>query len=372
MKDTLGLIFAYQNEESMQSLTKVRASSSVPYGGRYRIVDFVLSNMVNSGITKVGVITRNNFQSLMDHLGSGKEWDLSRKNGGLYILPPFSQSTGYRGKMEALKNAESFIRKSTEEYVVLATANAITNQTYDEALAYHKEKQADITIIYKKSQVKKYEDGATIGNIITLDADNRVVDVAINPEVGDAEVCRSTEQIIIRRSLLETLIADCASHYMYSFHKDVLQRHLKDLKIYGFATDKYIAKVDSIATYYDASMDLLSGETRAELFYQPNQVFTKIRDEAPTLYLGDSEVSNSMIADGCIIEGTVENSIIFRGVHIHKGAVVKNSIIMQDADIQANAELAYAILDKDVVIREGRKLYGWERTPYVVAKGQVI
>lgn len=372
MKDTLGLIFAYQNDESMHSLTAKRASSSVPFGGRYRIVDFVLSNMVNSGITKVGMITRNNYQSLMDHLGNGKEWDLSRKNGGLYILPPFSQHIAYRGKMEALLNAKNFISKSTEEYVVLATANCIVNMTYDDALAFHKEKGADITIIYKQGTFNDVDEESKVGNVLTLDADGRVTDVAIDPEIGDAVVNRSTEQIIMKRTLLESLINECASHYMYSFHRDVLQRHLNDLKIYGYETTKHCTKIDSVASYFAANMSLLDGETRSELFYQPEEIFTKIRDEAPSLYTNDSEVSNSMIADGCIIEGTVENSVIFRGVHIHKGAVVKNSIIMQDSEIEANCEIGYAIIDKDCVIREGRKLHGWEKSPFLLSKGNIV
>ena len=372
MKDTLGLIFAYQNDELMKSLTQKRALSSIPFGGRYRVVDFALSNLVNSGVTKVGIITRNNYQSLMDHLGNGKEWDLSRKNGGMYILPPFAQNSGYRGKMEALRNAENFIRKSTEEYVILSSADVIFDMTYDDALRFHKEKGADITLIYKRGVVKQYDGGAGSGCIIETDENERVTDVAVNPVIGSEVVKRGLEQIIIGRSLLESLINECTSHNMYSLHRDVLQRHLNDLKIYGYEYDGYCAKIDSIASYYAANMDLLDGDIRAALFYKEDQIFTKIRDEAPTLYTPTAEVTNSLVADGCIIEGTVENSIIFRGVHVRKGAVVKNSIIMQDCEIQEKSELQYAITDKDVVIRENRKLFGYNLYPMVLAKGSVV
>lgn len=372
MKDTLGLIFAYQNDELMKTLTQVRALSSIPFGGRYRVVDFALSNLVNSGVTKVGIITRNNFQSLMDHLGNGKEWDLARKNGGMYILPPFAQNSGYRGMMEALKNAQNFIRKSTEEYVILSSADCICNTTFDDALRFHKEKGADITMIYKEGPLKQFDGGAGTGCIIETDADDRITDIAVNPVVGSESVKCGMEQIIIGRTLLESLINECSSHNMYSLHRDVLQRHLNDLKICGYKFDGYFAKIDSIASYYAANMDLLEGDIRSALFYQPEQIFTKIRDNAPTMYRPGAVVANSLIADGCVIEGTVENSIIFRGVRVRPGAVIKNSIVMQDCEIQANSELQYTIVDKDVVIRENRKLMGYNLYPMVLAKGSVV
>ena len=369
MKDTLGLIFAYQREELMKTLTQKRALSSIPFGGRYRIVDFALSNMVNSGITKVGVITRNSYQSLMDHLGSGKEWDLNRKNDGLYLLPPFNQSEGYRGKMEALLNANDFIRKSNCEYVVLATADNICNMTFDEALEYHKAKEADITIIYKNGQFERQDENED-STFITTNEDGRVVDVAVNPIVGRENLSMGT--IIIGKALLETLIRECASHNMYSFHRDVLQKRVNDLKIYGYEYSGFYAKIDSIASYFEANMDLLNEDICEALFYQNEQIFTKIRDEVPTLYQNGASVKNSLVADGCVIEGEVENCIIFRGVRIRKGAVVKNSIIMQDCEIQANSQLEYTITDKDVVIRENRKLFGYKLYPMVLAKGSVV
>lgn len=372
MKNTMGLVFAYQDDELMKSLTQKRALSSIPFGGRYRVVDFALSNLVNSGVNKVGIITRNNYQSLMDHLGSGKEWDLSRKNGGLYILPPFEQNSGYRGKMEALRNAETFIRKSRMEHIILSNADCICNMKFDDVLKYHKEKGADITIVYKEGAIPHLNETGFNCSIKTEES-GRVSDVALNPEVREGEIIkRSMEQIIISSSLLESLIHECSSHNMYSFHRDVLQRHLRDLKIYGYEYTGYYAKIDSIASYFDANMDLLVGDIRRALFYQENQIFTKIRDEAPTVYHKDSKVNNSLVADGCVIEGTVENSILFRGVRVRPGAVIRNSIIMQDCEIQANSELNYTIADKDVVIREDRKLYGYQLYPMVLSKGSVV
>ena len=330
MKDTMALIFAYQNDEPMKALTQKRSLSSVPYGGRYRIIDFALSNIVNSGITKVGIITRSHYQSLMDHLGSGKEWDLNRKRDGLFVLPPFSHMEGYqhgvyRGKMEALMNAEALIRRSNHEYVILSTADSVCNMTFNDALEYHKQKNADITIIYKRGKFER-ESNEDNSCFIQVDADGRVTDVAVNPVVERERL--SMGQIIIGKALLETLIWECNSYNAYSLHQDVLQKKVKDLRIYGYEYTGHYVRINSIASYFQANMALLKDEVREAIFYQDNKIYTKIRDEVPTLYCRDSEVRNSLVADGCIIEGTVENSIISRGVRIRKGAVVRNSIIM--------------------------------------------
>lgn len=374
MKDTMGLLFAYQKDEQMQTLTQKRALCSIPFGGRYRVVDFALSNMVNSGITKVGIVTRNNYQSLLDHLGSGKEWDLNRKNGGMFLLPPHSQSMDYgidyRGKMEALQNAVNFIRKSDSKYVFLGNTDAIFNMNYEEALEMHIEKGADITTFYRK---KKFvpTSGPETGAVYEIGRGGRVKDVAINPDPTGEMANLGMGHHIIGKDLLETLISECASHNLYSFHRDVLQRRVNDLKIFAYEYKGYYEKVDSVDAYFEANMDLLSEKVREELF-QKQQIFTKIRDEAPTLYHDGASVKNSLIADGCNIEGTVENSIIFRGVHIRKGAVITNSIIMQDVEVQEKSELSYVIIDKDAVIRDGRRLFGYDKYPLVIGKGSVV
>ena len=241
--------------------------------------------------------------------------------------------------------------------------------TFDEALEYHKAKEADITIIYKNGQFERQDENED-STFITTNEEGRVVDVAVNPIVGRENLSMGT--IIIGKALLETLIRECASHNMYSFHRDVLQKRVNDLKIYGYEYSGFYAKIDSIASYFEANMDLLSEDIREALFYQNEQIFTKIRDEVPTLYQSGASVKNSLVADGCVIEGEVENCIIFRGVRIRKGAVVKNSIIMQDCEIQANSQLEYTITDKDVVIRENRKLFGYKLYPMVLAKGSVV
>lgn len=376
MKDTMAIVFAYQREEQMNVLTQKRSLPSVPFGGRYRVIDFTLSNIVNSGITKVGVITRDNYQSLIDHIGGGKEWDLNRKRDGLFIIPPFSNRADrpdaeiYRGKMEALLNAEAFIRRSNQEYVVLTTADCICNMTFDAALEFHRKRNADITVIYQKGEFERSSNPSDSSCFLTTASDGRVTDVAINPIIGREKM--ATGALIIGKSLLETLIWECNSKNEFSLNRDVLQKHVEDLKIYGWEYSGLFMRINSMPSYFDANMALLDEKTRDALFYQENKIYTKIRDDMPTLYFEGSEVKNSLVADGCIIEGTVENSIIARGVRIRKGATVKNCILMQSCEIQAGSTLEYIIADKDVVVRENSKLIRHELYPMVIAKGTVV
>ncbi len=375
MRDTLGLIFTYKHEDELRSLTELRSLSSIPFGGRYRIIDFLLSNMVNSGITKIGLITQNSYSSLMDHVGSGKEWDLSRKRDGLYILPPFSGpdsyplvSGNYRGRMEALSNVMNFIRRSDYEYVLLSDADMICNMTFDDMQAFHEAKGADITLLYKEGQFSNEPYNQFC--FLKMDDDGKVTDVAINPARNRTHIALGTA--LIRTSLLTMLVQECESHNLYSFRRDVLQAKLNELKIYGYPCNAYYDIITSVSSYFDANMSLLDKNVRDELFSGDHQIFTKIRDEAPSVYRNGSSVKNSLIADGCVIEGRVENSILFRGVKVHKNAVVTNSIIMQDSEIQSGSEIHYVIADKDVVIRQNRKLFGYQKYPTVLAKGSVV
>lgn len=376
MKDAMALVFAYQRSEQMNVLTSKRSLPSIPFGGRYRIVDFALSNIVNSGITKVGLITLNNYQSLLDHIGSGKEWDLNRKREGLFVLPPFSNQDDkqpgelYRGKMEALLNAEAFIRRSDYPYCVLSTANAVCNMTFDDALAFHKAKNADITIIYKCGKFDMTEKHTDSNCFLFTDENGRVTDVSIDPIIGREKL--STGQMIINKPLLESLIWECKANDQYSLYRDVLQKKLGELKIYGYEYTGYWEQISNVTNYFQANLDLLNTETRLALFYQNNKIFTKVRDDVPTAYLNGSVVKNSLIADGCIIEGYVENCILSRSVRVRKGAVLKNCVVMQSGEIQKNAYLENCILDKEVVVREDRKLVGHERYPMVLAKGSVL
>jgi glucose-1-phosphate adenylyltransferase len=370
-KKVLGIIFANMHDKIISDLTEVRTMGSVPFGGRYRLIDFTLSNMVNSGISEVGLITKSNYQSLMDHLGSGAEWDLSRKNGGLKILPPFGHKNQgiYRGRIEALSGALQFIRRSTQNHVLLSDCDIVANLNYKKIINNHISSDADITIGYAKKVIDSKM--CSENTVINFDENKRVTNVLINPEVhGEFNV--SLNIMVISKQLLEDIIDEFMSKGQFIFDYYVLQNSLDRFKINAFEYSGFISKINSIKSYYKANMDLLNQENRDDLFDEKKSIYTKIRDEAPVKYGIDAHVKNSLIADGCIIEGTIENSIIFRGVRIEAGAKVKNSIVMQSGIVGKNCELNYVITDKNVIIGDYRSMLGSEDYPVYVTKNATV
>ena len=371
MRDAHGIIFSYQVGAKLKELTEHRTVSSLPFGGRYRTIDFMLSNMINAGITNVGVIMQEHYQSLLDHLGSGKDWDLSRKHGGLRLLPPFgfANSTGsavYRGKMEALHCVRTYIQRVPAEYIVLATGELVSTLPLEEMIEMHAESGADITAVCTSNQV-----GETIDTVhMILDANSIVRDISAGYKMPQSY--EALDVYIIEKKLLLGLIEHCASHNFYDFERDVLQNMLGSLTIRGHLFNGYTARPQSVISYFNQSMDLLKKSVRNELFPRERPVYTKIRDDASTYYSPTSVVKNCIVADGCYFEGTVENSIIFKGVRIGKGAKVKNSILMQDVWVHDDAVLNFAIADKDVVINEGRMLVGYDTYPISISKGSVV
>ncbi len=368
MASTVGVIFSSINEENIPELTKVRSTGSIPYGGRYRLVDFALSNMVNSGITTVGMITKNNYQSLMDHLGSGKYWDLARKEGGLIMLPPYIDDSEmlYKNRLEALKGATSFLKKAKEDFVVLADSDAVYKLDYSKIIKYHIEKNADITLVYHEHEVKKSHYYMTF----ETNADGRITGLEINPATGGVKK-NYINVMVARTSFLIRLIQNATQHGYTSFGKDILSPGVQTLNLYGYKFDGYYSSITSLSSYFDANMDLLKKEVRDEIFGD-RDVYTKVNDSAPARFAQTAKVKNSLISDGCFIEGTVENSILFRGVKVGKGTVIKNCIIMSENIVGENCNLAYVISDKDSVIRDNRLLAGCELKPYFINKGSMI
>ena len=371
-KKVLGIIFSNMHDENLSTLTNHRTMGSVPFAGRYRLIDFPLSNMVNSGIQNVGVITKSNYQSLMDHIGSGRDWDLARKRGGLTFLPPFSHfnSNGiYRGNLEALRGVSGFISHSDAEYVVMTDCDDVANIDYGKIISEHVKNNAEITVVYKKGICAR--NASRTMAVLSLAPDQRLQEVMVNPDLpGEQNIYMNLA--VVNKSFLEHLIADSSSHNLYSFIKDVLQARCGSIRIYGYEFTGYSDKINCMNTYFNANMALLNSENRAALFLKERPVYTKVRDEVPAKYGLYSKVSNSLVADGCIIEGEVENSIIFRGVKIGKGSKVKNAIIMQGTDIGENAVIEYVICDKDVTIKDNRSLMGFETYPVFISKGSVI
>lgn len=368
---TLGIIFSHIHDKEVFEVTRSRTISSAPVAGRYRLIDFPLSNMVNNGIHNIGVVTKNNYQSLMDHVGSGKEWDLARKTGGLVILPPYSAGDSvYNTRLEALKSIINFINNSKAEYVVLTDCYHICNIDYRPIFEQHFATGADITCVYRKCNITN-DDYMPI-NVFTCADDGRIEKMDIRYSyIGEAEV--SIDTWIMKRELLQALVMEAFNTNARSFNRDILKENLENLKVYGYRFNGYFGNISSLQTYYKINMDLLDKSIRDELFNkQGHSIYTKVRDSAPTRYGNDCHVANSLIADGCIIEGTVENSVIFRDAVISKGAVVKNSILMQGTVVAPHTTVEYAVTDKNVKIIHKKEVKGDENKPVYIKKDGVI
>lgn len=370
-KKVLGLIFSNMHDNAITELTMARTMGSVLFGGRYRLIDFPLSNMVNSGIDEVGVITKSNYQSLLDHLGSGSEWDLARKIGGLHLLPPFShmQSGMYRGRLEALYGVWDYIKTTAADYIVLSDCDVVTNIDLAKVVDAHIESGADITAVYAKDIVTT--DQAKLATIFSIGNDNRVNDVLINPHIsGECNI--SLNMFVLSKEFLKNIVLEASSKSLYSFEHAILQDKVRDYKIIAYNHDGYFSKITSMESFYKANMSLLDSDNRSKLFPENRPIYTKVRDNPPVKYGIGACVKNSLIADGCIIEGTVENCILFRGVKIGKGAVVKNSILMQDTSVGSKCDISYVITDKNVNIGDMRLLTGSQNYPLYLGKGAVI
>lgn len=371
MGNVLGLVFANMHDTTLGDMTKNRTMGSVMFGGRYRLIDFPLSNMVNSGISEVGVITKSNYQSLLDHLGSAREWDLARKKGGLYILPPFGnvESTLYRGRIEALYGAMSFIKHSRAKYVILSDCDVVTNIDYKPIVAAHIESGADITAVAHTGVYSS--DDIKTSTVFNVDADKNVTSVLINPDISGT--CTTSLNVFVMSMdfLIET-VNDAMARGNVSFERNILQEKCRELKIKIYEYDNYFSKLNSPESYFKSNMALLEPENARKLFVPKRSIYTKVSDNAPVKYDLDSKVSNSLIADGCVIEGEVENSVLFRGVKVGKGAKVKNCILMQGTVVGDNAELSYLITDKNVSICENHILTSSPQYPMYVGKGASV
>lgn len=371
MGNVLGLVFANMHDTTLGDMTKNRTMGSVMFGGRYRLIDFPLSNMVNSGISEVGVITKSNYQSLLDHLGSAREWDLARKKGGLYILPPFGnvESTLYRGRIEALYGAMSFIKHSRAKYVILSDCDVVTNIDYKPIVAAHIESGADITAVAHTGVYSS--DDIKTSTVFNVDADKNVTSVLINPDISGT--CTTSLNVFVMSMdfLIET-VNDAMARGNVSFERNIPQEKCRELKIKIYEYDNYFSKLNSPESYFKSNMALLEPENARKLFVPKRSIYTKVSDNAPVKYDLDSKVSNSLIADGCIIEGEVENSVLFRGVKVGKGAKVKNCILMQGTVVGDNAELSYLITDKNVSICENHILTSSPQYPMYVGKGASV
>ena len=318
----------------------------------------------------VKVLDGQGWVGLIDHLGSGKDWDLARKDGGIILLPPFSDESEklYTTRLEALKGLTSFLNRRQENYVVFSDCDGVARMNISDILAYHQSKNADITM------VTHYEDVVKTANymIIGADKEGRVNEVKISPRIrSKTKADVYVNVMVFNRQFLLNLVEDAVTHGYTCFESDIVAKQLDSLKIYRYDFRGYYAGINSMAAYYKHNMELLEKTVRDELF-GARDIYTKVRDSAPSKYGEETVVKNSLISDGCEIEGRVENSILFRGVKVAKGACVRNSIIMQDTIIGSNASLDCVITDKNVVIADRRKLSGCELLPYFIQKGTML
>ena len=369
--NALGVIFANSYDNLVPELVAERTMASIPFAGRYRMIDFTLSNMANSGVDNVSIIVRKNYHSLMDHLGAGREWDLTRKRGGLNIIPPFAERSVklYSGRVDALASVLTWLAAQKERYVILSDSHIAMNFNFNKLLEAHINSGADVTMVYNRAEIP---DGARNDNYtIRMDANGRVTELLSNDYRPGMQNLSMNLYVIDRESLIQ-LVRDAAVRGLVYFERDILARNLSLLNVQAYEFTGYAARLADMKSYFDENMRLLQPGNVAQLFDPANPIYTKIRDDNPTRYITGSKVKNSLLADGCVIEGVVENSVLFRGCVVKKGTVVKNSVLMQDTIVEENCSVEYVVTDKNVHITTGKQLCGTDSFPVFVAKNHTV
>ncbi len=375
--DALGILFPNVYDKLVPNLTNERVMASIPFASRYRMIDFVLSSMVNSDIEDVSIVVRENYFSLLDHVGSGREWDLSKSNGGLKLYPPYSEKGlgVYNGRVDAINALSHTLEKKKQKYVIMADTNIATSYDFKDMIKKHIESGADVTVAYTEQELpesfKKAEtiDRSTIWYTYDI-KDDFVTNIKIC-EQSDGIKNLATNIFICEREWLIKTAKEAFLQGKSFFERDVLIPIMDQIKIYAYKHENYTVRITDRNSFFHQSMALLKDDNLDKLF-NGKPVYTKTNDDNPTRYINGSKVKNSMIADGCIIEGEVENCIIHRQCHIKKGAVVKNSIIFSHGTVEENAKLNYVIADKNVHVSEGSELSGNENFQVFVAKGSKV
>jgi len=371
----MGIIFPNSFDALVSSMVHYRLMASLPFASRYRLIDFVLSSMSNCGIDNVAILPNRNYLSLMDHLGTGREWDLARKNGGVHIFPPFAENGSKisNGRVVSLANVLRLLKEQNEKYVVMADSNLAVNFDFNAMIEAHAKSGADVTIAYNEQALPETflkSDDINKDYYYSFDIDNgRIKEIYVNPTDGAHKL--SMNIFVIERELLIKLVKDAFDHGLIHFTRDVLWTQRETLNLQAYKYDGYVARVCSINSYFDENMKLLD-EANLDALFAGAPIYTKIKDDNPTRYISGCTAKNVMVADGCVIEGEVENSVIFRGVKIGKGAKVKNCILMQDTVIEAGVNIEYLITDKSVTVSAGKEMKGTDSYPVYIAKGCTI
>jgi len=375
MRDSaFGLVYAGEQIFNLRELVDQRAVGALPIGGRYRVIDFPISNMVNTGIRNVAVIASRNYNSLMDHLGSGKAWGLSRKSDGLFLLTPFANKDNpgvYRGMVEAMKGSMDYLKRAKQRYCIITGSRTIYNTSYEEMMDFHINSDADVTLLYNKLSNERWKGKRYEDDRLSVKKNGEVRRMEMDVPQSSLD-CLSMDAFIIRKDLLIYLVDESVARGEYHFFDGLLRNNLGRIKIMGFEYKDYVSRLHNVASYYRTNMDFLDTNIQTKLFRGHNRIYTKVKDEVPARYMPTASVKNSIVANGCIIEGAVENSVLFRGVYIGKDTTVKNSIIFPNAEINDNAEIENVVIDKNASVRNRTRLIGSMEYPVIIQKGAVV
>lgn len=364
LNNYIGILMLNEDENNIKSLTKTRPIASIPIGGRYRIIDFVLSNMVNSGIYNIGIFTNTKSRSLVDHLGSGKSWDLDRKINGLFLFNFTSERSRLRD-IDVLSDNMEYINRTKQDYVIISSSYMVCNIDYNDAAKYHEESGSDITLLYKTTNNgKKHYLNC---NTLYTNEQNKVLSIGKNNGAED-KLNISMEMFIMKKSTLITIINKSIQTGYHNSIKAAIYESVKEYNVNSYEFKGYLQCVNSIKNYYKTSMDMLNAKVTKELFYSNGLIYTKIKDEAPTKYFNGSKVNNALISNGCILKGSIENSVISRRVTVEEGAEIKNCIIFQNCTIKKGCKLTNVIIDKNTVINADTVLKGAIEFPVVIEK----
>jgi glucose-1-phosphate adenylyltransferase len=370
MNETMGLICANYNTDSLGVLTKDRPPASLPFGGRYRLIDFVLSNMVNAGIRAVGIVTPYMYRSLLDHLGAGKEWFLDRKRDGLFVLPGSiygfrNMSTQFLVK-DMIRNMD-YLTRDYREYVIVTSSNQVYNMDYNALTEAHAKSGADVTLAYRGENPAHWDNGL----FLDLNFEKRITKMLrVRPESAPAETpppALFIDCMVFKRQILVDLIGwyRAVDHMELT---DVLLENIGNIQMYGYEFTGYLGRIDSVNSFLKCSRDVLLPEIHEELFFGKRPVYTKVRDGAPTRYYSGSATTNALIPNECTIRGRVENSVLFPGVVVEAGAVVKDSVVMQRSVVGCGAVVENVIADKYVTVGDGAVVRGSGDRPLVLGK----
>lgn len=364
MNNCLGIINLDENESRMGELVRNRPLGSVPIAARYRIIDFILSNMTNSGIECIGIFTKNKSRSLMDHLTNGRPWDLHRKRDGLKVFNFGDYSPSYDDIHNFNDNIE-FVRYSKKKYVLIAPSYMICNIDFKGLIDKHKNENNDVTIVYKN--VNNAREKFINCDVLNIDDNNRIISVGEN--IGkEKNASISTEMYFMKTDLFIDIINESVKSGMYKKIKHFIHSNLDKLNVKAYEFNGYLSCINSLKSYYDANMDFLNSEVNKEMFFSGRPIYTKTKDEGPTQYTNDSMVKNSLIANGCYIDGKIENSIISRRVYIGPNVKIKDSIILQGTIINNGCELENVIADKKIIVEQDEKYIGSKKWPIVMNK----